>query len=145
MKKYVKVLTPLLITIIGSGLFIMFGKVKYNDLTLPPLAPKDFMFSIAWTIIYLILAYTMLDGYEKKGAYFLYLYVLVLHLIWNLFFFFIGSFVIGLIVLFLIILVSIVFVYYLAKEKKKYLYLNLFYLIWLIIATYLSIGIIILN
>jgi tryptophan-rich sensory protein len=56
-----------------------------------------------------------------------------------------GLFLVALLELIILYFTSWVFVYYLSLNNKAYFYLNLPYLIWLLIATYLNIGIMLLN
>lgn len=145
MKKFLKVLLPLILCIGISSLFIFFGKVSYDNLIMPKFAPPGYVFSIVWTIIYLIFYFTMNKYYENKNIYNLYLIVLATHIIWNFLFFYLGYFLIGLILLVIMYFISWIFVYYLSQQDKKLFYIYLIYLIWLMIALYLNIGIFILN
>ena len=145
MKKFLKVLLPLIICIGISSLFIFLGKVSYDNLITPKFAPPGIVFSIVWTIIYLIFYFTMNKYYQDKTIYTLYLIVLATHIIWNFAFFFLGYFLIGLIILIIMYFISFVFVYYLSLKEKKLFYIYLIYLIWLMCALYLNIGIFVLN
>lgn len=145
MKKTLKVLLPLILCIGISSLFIFVGKVSYENLITPRFAPPGYIFSIVWTIIYLIFYFTMNKYYEIKSIYTLYLMVLASHIIWNFLFFYMGYFLISLIVLVIMYFISWIFVYYLSQKDKKLFYIYLIYLIWLMIAMYLNIGIFLLN
>lgn len=145
MKKYLKILLPLLITIVGSFLLIKFGKTDYDTIHLPKFAPKSFVFVIAWTIVYLLMYISVRTCQENKKIVFLYDCVLFSHLLWNLIFFFLGYYLIGLILLIIIYFTSWVFAYYLYNCKKSAFFMNIFYLIWLLVAIYLNIGVVLLN
>ena len=56
MKKFLKVLLPLIICIGISSLFIFLGKVSYDNLITPKFAPPGIVFSIV-AVIVLILAF----------------------------------------------------------------------------------------
>lgn len=131
--------------IIVSSLFVYFGKIDYSNIVTPKFAPPSYVFSIVWSIIYLIFYFTISKYYENKKIYSLYLIILFLHIIWNVLFFGMGFFLVSLIVLVIIYFISFVFVYYLTLENKKIFYIYLIYLIWLMIALYLNIGIFLLN
>lgn len=143
-KKHLKVLIPLIICVVISSLFVYLAKIDYGSLTKPFLAPKAFVFPIVWTIIYLIFYLTMIK-IEDKNTYILYIIILCSHIIWNFTFFFLGSYLVGFIVLLIIYLLSFVFVYYISKANKKLSYINVPYLIWLLIALYLNFGVMLLN
>lgn len=145
LKKQLKIILPLIICIVVSGLLIYFGKISYDNIITPKYAPPKVVFPIAWTIIYLIFYYSMLKTYDDNKTYALYVITLALHIIWNFTFFFMGYLLVGVLVLILIYFVSWIFVYYLSQNKKGYFYLNLPYLIWLMAALYLNIGVFLLN
>ncbi|MBQ8206040.1 MAG: tryptophan-rich sensory protein [Bacilli bacterium] len=145
MKKYLKVLIPLIICIVVGSLFVYLGKVSYDNIVTPKFAPPSFIFPIVWTIIYLIFYFTMIKYYDNSRIYNLYIIILIIQTLWNMVFFGLGSFLLALLIIIILYIVSWLFVYYLSKENKKYLYIYLIYIIWLLIATYLNIGIYILN
>lgn len=145
LKKYLKVLIPLIICIVVGSLFVYLGKVSYDNIVTPKFAPPSFIFPIVWTIIYLIFYFTMIKFYDNSRIYNLYIIILIIQTLWNMVFFGLGSFLLALLIIIVLYFISWLFVYYLSKENKKYLYIYLIYIIWLLIATYLNIGIYILN
>lgn len=145
LKKYLKVLIPLIICIVVGSLFVYLGKVSYDNIVTPKFAPPSFIFPIVWTIIYLIFYFTMIKHYDNSRIYSLYIIILIIQTLWNMVFFGLGSFLLALLIIITLYIVSWLFVYYLSKENKKYLYTYLIYIIWLLIATYLNIGIYVLN
>ena len=145
MKKQLKVLIPLLSCIIISVLFINFGKVSYNNIVMPKFSPPSYIFIIVWSIIYLIFYLTMIKNISYNRIYILYIIILCMHVIWNFMFFFMGYFLISLLVIAILYFTSFVYVYYFSLIKKRYFYIYLIYLIWLMIATYLNIGVFLLN
>ena len=145
MKKQLKVLIPLLLCIIISVLFINFGKVSYNNINMPRFSPPSYVFIIVWSIIYLIFYLTMIKNLSYNRIYILYIIILCMHVLWNFLFFFMGYFLIGLLLMAILYFTSFVYVYYFSQVKKRYFYIYLVYLIWLLIATYLNIGVFLLN
>ena len=145
LKKYLKVLLPLIACILVSSLFVYLGKISYDNIITPKFAPPSFIFPIVWTIIYLIYFFTMIKFYNNKRLYNLYIIILVIQTLWNIIFFGLGSFLLSVFIIIILYFISWLFVYYLSKENKKLLYIYLIYIIWLLIATYLNIGIYILN
>ena len=136
--------------VIGSlvGWFIS-GYIDYTTLVKPPFAPPKILFPIAWTIIYLLLgiSYLLLNkntDISKKERRIYYLQLLVNYL-WSFIFF---VFKLRLLAFFWIILLDILVYYmvYLFYQKYKLsAYLNIIYLIWITFATYLTLGIYLLN
>ena len=145
MKKQLKVLIPLLLCIIISVLFINFGKVSYNNINMPRFSPPSYVFIIVWSIIYLIFYLTMIKNLSYNRIYILYIIILCMHVLWNFLFFFMGYFLISLLLMAILYFTSFVYVYYFSQVKKRYFYIYLVYLIWLMIATYLNIGVLLLN
>lgn len=145
MKKQLKVLIPLLLCIIISVLFINFGKVSYNNINMPRFSPPSYIFIIVWSIIYLIFYLTMIKNLSYNRIYILYIIILCMHVLWNFLFFFMGYFLISLLLMAILYFTSFVYVYYFSQVKKRYFYIYLVYLIWLMIATYLNIGVFLLN
>ena len=145
MKKQLKVLIPLLLCIIISVLFINLGKVSYNNINMPRFSPPSYVFIIVWSIIYLIFYLTMIKNLSYNRIYILYIIILCMHVLWNFLFFFMGYFLISLLLMAILYFTSFVYVYYFSQVKKRYFYIYLVYLIWLMIATYLNIGVFLLN
>lgn len=145
MKKQLKALIPLLLCIIISVLFINFGKVSYNNINMPRFSPPSYVFIIVWSIIYLIFYLTMIKNLSYNRIYILYIIILCMHVLWNFLFFFMGYFLVSLLLMAILYFTSFVYVYYFSQVKKRYFYIYLIYLIWLMIATYLNIGVFLLN
>ena len=136
--------------VIGSlvGWFIS-GYIDYTTLVKPPFAPPKILFPIAWTIIYLLLgiSYFLLNknsnvSTKERRIYYL---QLVVNYLWSFIFF---VFKLRLLSFFWIILLDILVYYmvYLFYQKYKLsAYLNIIYLIWITFATYLTLGIYLLN
>lgn len=136
--------------ILGSlvGLLIS-NQIDYQNLIKPPLAPPKIFFPIAWTIIYLLMgiSYFILKRnirYTEKESIIYYLQ-LFFNLLWSIIFFILKWRLIA--VLWIIVLDFLVFyMIYLFYDKKPIsAWLNIFYALWITFATYLSIGIYLLN
>ena len=143
-KKFLKVFIPLIICIVVSSIFVFVGLNNFKSLNKPMFSPPSFVFSIVWSIIYLIFYFTMKNNNDSK-TYILYIITLILHVIWNLTFFTLHFYIIALIVLLIIYIEGFVFVYNISKNNKKIFYIYLIYIIWLLIALYLNFGIVLLN
>ncbi len=152
MKKFIKNIYYLFLPLaLGSLVGIIISKyMDYASLAKPFLAPPKIFFSIAWSIIYLLMGIsyylfrkkiTYNYQYETK----IYYTQLIVNLLWTIIFF---VFKWRLFSVIWILLLDIL-VYYLIKLFKEKIkisaYLNYFYFAWILFATYLTIGIYILN
>ena len=129
--------------------FIISGNIDYENLVKPPLAPPKILFPIMWSIIYLLMgiSYFILKRREsntenESKIYYIQLFV---NALWSIIFFLLKwRFVSVLWIILLDILVIYMF-YLFYKRVKVSAYLNILYIIWILFATYLTIGIYILN
>lgn len=123
--------------------------MDYNTLEKPPLSPPGFIFGIVWTVLYVLMgiSYGILDKKDLidskvKWSYYLQLAV---NLIWPILFFVFKARLISSIwiVLLLILVINMIVTFY--KKDKLSAYLQIPYLIWTAFATYLNIGVYLLN
>ena len=122
--------------------------IDYNTLVKPPLSPPSIVFPIAWTIIYILMGISYfifkLNNNDDKTSiiYYLQLFVnamwSIIFFVWKLRFF---AIIWTLLLLFLVIYLFTLFL----KKEKISAYLNIPYILWLLFATYLTIGVYILN
>ena len=120
----------------------------YSSLIKPPLSPPKIIFPIVWSILYLLMGISLYTiTYEKKENKVLILYYsqLFFNLIWPILFFNLRLYLISTIDIILIIALLVNMIYEFYKIKKISGFLNIPYLIWLIFAFYLSLGVYILN
>ena len=123
--------------------------MDYNTLQKPPLSPPGFIFGIVWSILYLLMgiAYGMLVYKGKSDAEVSKIYwtQLIINLIWPILFFVfkIRLFSSIWIIILLILVISMVIKFY--KKDKIIGYSQIPYLLWIMFATYLNIGVHILN
>lgn len=123
--------------------------MDYNTLQKPPLSPPGFIFGIVWSILYLLMgiAYGMLVYKGKSDAEVSKIYwtQLIINLIWPILFFVfkIRLFSSIWIIILLILVISMVIKFY--KKDKIIGYSQIPYLLWIMFATYLNIGVYILN
>ena len=134
---------PIVMGIIVSLIMMPFN--DYSSLNQPPLAPPSILFPIVWSILYVLMgvsAYIVSENDGKLGIYYL---QLVLNGLWSIIFFVFKLRLIS----FIWILVLIFLVFKMIKEftitNKIAGYLQIFYLIWLIFAAYLNLGVYLLN
>lgn len=123
--------------------------MDYNTLQKPPLSPPGFIFGIVWSILYLLMgiAYGILVYKGKSDAEVskIYLTQLIVNLIWPILFFVfkLRLFSSIWIIILLILVISMVIKFY--KKDKIIGYSQIPYLLWIMFATYLNIGVYILN
>lgn len=123
----------------------------YTSFIKPPLSPPGWLFGVVWPVLYLLmgvaayLIYQTLQTPERKKAITLYWIQLFVNFLWPIIFFRFEWYWISVAVILLLdILVSITTVRF-YKIKKAAGYLMIPYLLWILFATYLNIGIAVLN
>lgn len=122
--------------------------IDYTDLVRPPLSPPKLLFPIMWSIIYIILGisyYLYKKNISDNEINFVYYLQLIVNYLWSFIFFVwkLRFFAIIWIILLLILVIVLYKKYY--NKYKISAYLLIPYIIWCIFATYLTIGIYILN
>lgn len=150
MKKYIKYAIYLLLPVIGGSIigFLINNSIDYKILEKPPLSPPSIIFPIAWTIIYILMGISYFLYKRKDSDKYLdviYYLQLFFNYMWSIIFFILKWRIVSIIwILLLDILVILLIKKFLDKNRIS-AYLNIPYLLWLIFATYLNIGIYILN
>lgn len=123
--------------------------MDYNTLQKPPLSPPGFIFGIVWSILYLLMgiAYGILvyKGKSNVEVSKIYWTQLIVNLIWPILFFVfkLRLFSSVWIILLLILVIDMIIKFY--KKDKIISYSQIPYLLWIMFATYLNIGVYILN
>lgn len=145
MKKYLRLFLPL---ILGSLIGLLTSSdIDYNSLVKPPLSVPSIAFPIIWSILYLFIGITYYSFRKKsdnEDIIKLYYVQLFVNLIWPILFFtFKLRFISILWILLLDVLVALL-IKKLEKNRNSF-YLLIPYLLWTLFATYLNIGIYILN
>ena len=148
--KKVWIINILIPAILGGIVGLIVSQfMDYNTLEKPPLSPPGFIFGIVWTVLYVLMgiSYGILDKKDLidskvKWSYYLQLAV---NLIWPILFFVFKARLISSIwiVLLLILVINMIVTFY--KKDKLSAYLQIPYLIWTTFATYLNIGVYLLN
>ena len=133
--------------ILGSVIGLLTSNfTDYNTLIKPPLAPPKILFPIIWSIIYLLMgiAYFIYKKNNDETNYIYYIQLTV-NLLWSIIFFVLKWKFISVIWIILVDILIILTMKTFKKTSKISYYLFIPYLIWCIYATYLTIGIFILN
>lgn len=136
--------------IIGLSVSILTqGNFNFQDLKQPPLSPPSILFPIVWTILYLLIGISYYlykkNTYTEKTEIIIYYTQLLVNALWTIIFFTLKLRFFSIIwILILVILIYTLITLFLQKYKTS-AYLLIPYLIWCIFATYLTIGIYLLN
>lgn len=151
MKEKLKPLFYLFFPLLIGGIvgFIISPHIDYNVLNKPPLAPPSILFPIAWSIIYLLMgiSYFILkkrnqDTEQISKIYYTQLFV---NALWSIFFFFLKWRFFSILWIILLDILVILMIRSFYQKEKVSAYLNIPYLLWILFATYLTIGIYVLN
>jgi len=115
----------------------------YPYLNKPPLIPPNYVFPIAWNILYLCMGISVgliLNTPSPERSFLVRLFIvqLVVNFLWSVFFFYLQNPLLGLIN---IILLDILVFYYIIESYPRYkvsAILFIPYLLWIAFATYLN-------
>ncbi len=151
-------ITDLLLFIIGTGLvgaassLLSEGNFKsfYNSLSKPPFAPPGWVFSVAWVILYIIMAVSAYmiysTGHPDKGkALVIYVGQLFVNFLWSPVFFRFKSLVGAAIVVTVLLFMVAAMMKSFFKINKTAALINVPYLLWTAYALYLTYGFLVLN
>jgi len=147
-KIYAKsILIPVIVgAIVG---FIISGSIDYNSLQKPFLAPPSILFPIIWSILYVLMgvSYGILDSNslvdsEINSIYYLQLLV---NALWPIFFFVLKWRLFAFIWILLLLALIVVMIIRFYRKNKVAGLLQLPYLLWTTFATYLNLGVYLLN
>lgn len=130
--------------------FIIKDYVDYEVLTKPMLAPPSIVFPIVWTIIYFLMGisyYLLNNKYRDDITYenIIYYIQLFINAMWSIIFFLLKWRLVACIWIIILDLFVIYMVYLFYRKYKLSGILNIIYLCWILFATYLTIGVYILN
>lgn len=123
------------------------GMVLYKTMNKPPLSPPGWVFSVAWTILYILMGLASYfifisdsDSHSKTIALVFYAIQLAMNFMWSLMFFnwkmYLASFA-WLMIMWFIILVC-AFRFYSISKTATYLFVP--YIVWTTFAAYLNLG-----
>ena len=128
----------------------MFKSVWYYNLTKPPLAPPDWIFPPVWSTLYFsmlvaLLLYLFKPSQNKKLGFIYFIAQLILNLLSTPSFFYLQNIVLALIVIILLDIFVILTIKSFYKVSKISGLILMPYLLWILFATYLNIGYLVLN
>lgn len=147
-----KLITIILITfIVGSffSWFTMNNMEAFKELDKPVNVP-GIIFPIVWGVLYLLMGiscYIISESNDPKkdDALLIYWIQLVINSVWSLIFFGFESYLLAFIWLLILLVSIVVMIVKFFKIDKRAAYLNIPYVLWVIFAGYLNLGIYLLN
>ena len=131
-----------------SALLTMGNMDVYENIVKPPLSPPSWLFSVVWTILFILMGISSAIVYKKGdsgGALFVYGAQLIVNFFWSIIFFNMQAYLfafIWLVLLWILILIMIVKFYKISPIAS---YLQIPYLLWVTFAGYLTFMIYYLN
>lgn len=133
-----------------SGFMVRNDFVRYKILELPAGSPPGWLFPVVWSILYILMgisAYLVQNSrnHLKEPALFLYVVQLIVNFLWAPIFFGAGWFLFALVWLLFLIYLAAAMVYDFYQIKPLAAWLQIPYLLWLLYAAYLNLGIWMLN
>lgn len=139
--------------LVGYLSSILAGNIPetYAELIKPPLAPPSGVFGIVWIVLYALmgiaayLIYRSEEGLIRKQSLVLFGIQLCLNFIWTIVFFGFNMYWAAVIVIILLDLAVLFTIMSFLRVNKTAGWLLVPYFIWILFATYLNIGIAILN
>jgi len=129
--------------------YVTMNFMDYGELNQPPLAPPGWLFPVVWTILYILMgvSYAMLkiDGLMDDELDSIYYLQLGVNALWSIFFFILKwrFFAFLWIILLLVLVLKMIKLFY--DRNRVAGLLQIPYLVWLVFAAYLNLGVYILN
>lgn len=144
----------LIIELIGGLSALFAGDIKgiYNNLHLPFLSPPAYLFGIVWPFLYVLIAisgYLIYQRYSLRRTkivdYSLFVAQLALNFIWSIIFFRENSYWLGFVIILVLDFIVLTCIVHFSKTSRLASILMIPYLLWIIFASYLTLGVAILN
>lgn len=134
-----------------SSLFSGNAGETYMSLIKPPLSPPGWLFGVVWPVLYLLMGvaayiiYQTPETPKRKKSITLYWVQLFVNFLWPIVFFRFELYWVSVVVILLLDVLVLITTMLFYKAKKMAGYLMMPYLLWILFATYLNIGIAVLN
>jgi len=133
-----------------SGWISMDGIKAFQYLEKPPLTPPGTVFPIVWSILYILMGLSAgmvwsSGSVRRDNAIFAYAAQLFVNFWWPVLFFLLGERLIAFFWLLLLIVLVILMLLRFREIRPSAALLNLPYLLWLLFAAYLNLGVYLLN
>ncbi len=151
MSKFKLYAKSILFPVVLGGLvgLIISGSMDYSSLNKPPLSPPAILFPIVWTVLYILMgvSYGILKDKSlvDESINQIYFTQLFVNLLWPIFFFVLKWRLFSFIWILLLVFLVAIMIYRFCKKDKVAGLLQIPYLLWTIFATYLTLGVYLLN
>ncbi|MBO5200539.1 MAG: tryptophan-rich sensory protein [Clostridia bacterium] len=126
---------------------------RYSEFQKPPLSPPGWIFPVVWVILYALMGIASYlvaqSGYgskdDKSNAFIFYGTQLFFNFLWPIIFFRFEAYILAVAVIFVLNILVIITALCFGRFDRRAFYLFIPYIIWLLFATYLNIGVALLN
>ena len=129
--------------------FLISGSMDYDTLNQPPLSPPSLLFPIVWTLLYVLMGISFgilrdkhLDDSDVKLIYYV---QLIVNLLWPIAFFVLKWRLFAFIWILILDALVVVMIITFKRRNNLAAYLQIPYLVWVLFASYLNLGVYILN
>lgn len=133
--------------VVGSffSFFTMNNMDTFKELEKPINVP-GILFPIVWSILYLLMSISLYIVIDKnRNSLIIYSIQLIINSLWTLIFFGFGAYLLAFIWIILLLIAIVIMIAKFYNIDKKAAYLNIPYLLWVLFAAYLNLGIYLLN
>lgn len=152
----ISIIIPLIVGFLSSTISKLLLKMDisefYSQLIKPSFAPPSNIFPVVWTILFILMgiSYYIISKNDKKDpkvndALFYYYLQLGLNFLWSILFFGLDLRFTAIFNILILIVVVLVMIFKFYKIDKRAAFLNIPYLLWLIVALFLNYFIWIIN
>lgn len=151
MSKFKIYFKAILVPLIVGGIvgIIMSGSIDYESLKQPVLSPLSWIFPVMWTLLYILMgvSYGLLEekNVMDKSAKTIYYIQLGINALWSIIFFVLKARLFAFIWILILDIAVIVFLSVFYKRNKTAGLLQIPYLLWVLFASYLNLGVYLLN
>ncbi len=139
-----------------SGLLTMGGMKEFASMNQPPLSPPGWVFPVVWTILYVLMGFAtylvwqsdvrMTESFmTRESALQVYGVQLVVNFFWSIIFFGFSQYFFAFLWILLLLALIILNIVFYAKIRPLAGWLLVPYLLWVTFATYLNLGVFLLN
>jgi len=142
-KLIINILIPLVIG--GIVALITMPFMDYKSLEQPLLSPPSILFPIIWTILYILMGISAYLISKKDSIPLIYYVGLGVNALWSIIFFVFKWRLLAFLWIILLIILVIKMIISFYKIDKWSAYLQIPYLLWILFACYLNLGIYLLN
>ena len=142
-----KFIISILIPLVVGGIvgLITMPFMDYETLNQPPLSPPGYVFPIVWTILYFLMGVSAYLVHQKDKIPNVYYTQLGVNALWSIIFFIFKLRLLAFIWIILLIILVIIMIIKFYKISKPAAWLQIPYLLWILFASYLNLGVYLLN